>query len=184
VLDLVDAFDERRARLDRNLLLRDHFAAVEAFVDIVDGDAGARDARGERVVDRMRSGEGGKERRVHVHDPVREAVEERRRQHVHVAGQHDELDVVLLEPRRHDEVSLLPRRVAVEGEGRGGDPCGASTLERPGVAAVRGDAGDRQLRVDQRLQVGSFARDEDADHVLSIRPMTRSPSAGSGTIAQ
>ena len=36
---------------------------------------------------------------------------------------------------------------------------------------VRRDGDDRQSRVDQRLQVRAFARDEDADHAPSILPI-------------
>ena len=89
-----------------DLLLHDHRPGVEALVDVVDGHAGRLDAGGERVVDRVRAGEGGQQRGVDVDDAAREAVEERRRQQVHVAGEHDELDAVLLEPGRHHEVAL------------------------------------------------------------------------------
>ena len=59
-------------------LLADHRAGVEPFVDVVDGDAGRLDARGQRVVDRPRAGELRQQRRVDVDDAVGEAIEERR----------------------------------------------------------------------------------------------------------
>ena len=57
MLDRVDPLDQRRARLDRDRLLQDHRAGVEAFVHVVDGDAGGLRAGRERVVDRVRAGE-------------------------------------------------------------------------------------------------------------------------------
>jgi len=53
---------------------------------------------------------------VDVHDPLRKPVEERLRQQVHVPREDDQLHLVLLEPGRHHEISLLAVRVAVEAE--------------------------------------------------------------------
>ena len=172
---------ERRARLDRHLHLRDHGARVEPLVDVVDGDAGRVDAGSKRVGDRVRAGEGGQERRMDVDDALREAVEERLRQQMHVPGEDDELDAVLLEPGCEHEVALGPVGVAVERERRGRDAGLARADERVRVAPVRRDRRDRQPRVEQRLQVGAVAADEHADH--AIRPITVSPGAGSATTA-
>ena len=79
-----------------------------------------------------------------VDHAIREALQERRRQQVHVAREHDELDAVLLEPRRHHEVALGAVGVAVEAERRGRDARFARPDERVGVFAVRGDRGDRE----------------------------------------
>ena len=57
MLDRVDPFDERVARLDRHILLCDQRAGVEALVDVVDADSRRLDARRERVVDRVRARE-------------------------------------------------------------------------------------------------------------------------------
>ena len=65
-----------------------------------------------------------------VDDPLGEAVEERPRQQVHVAGADDELDAALLEPVGHRAVALLAARVVVEREGRGRDPGVSRALER------------------------------------------------------
>ena len=107
VLDRVDALLERRARLERHGLLREHRPGVEPVVDVVHGHAGRVGAGRERVADRVRAGERRQERRVDVHDPTGEPAQERLGQKVHVAGEHDELDAVLLEPGRHHEVALL-----------------------------------------------------------------------------
>ena len=147
----------------------------------MDGHAGRVDAGGERFFDRTGAGEGREERRVDVHDPVPEAVEERRSQQLHEARQHDQLDIQLLEPGRHDEIALLPARMAVEAEGGRGDAGGTGALQRIRVLPARRDGDDGQAGVDQRLEVRPVAADEHADH--STRPITSS-SPGSATTAQ
>ena len=57
-------------------LLPQHGAGVDALVDEVNRRAGLGDARGERLLDGVGAGEGGKQRRMHVHDSTREAGEE------------------------------------------------------------------------------------------------------------
>ncbi len=104
-----------------------------------------------------------------------------RREQMHVAGEHDRLDAVLLEPGRHHEIALLAVDVAVERKGGCRYPRGACTNESVGVFAVGGDGSDREARVDQGLQVRAVPRDEDADH--AIRPITSSLGAGSATTA-
>ena len=155
---------------------------VEALVDEVDRDAGRLDARRERVVDRVRARERREQRGVDVHDAVREAREKRRREQMHVAGEHDRAR------RRAPRARSPSRDRAPRGstwqssaEGGGRDPCGACTNESVGVLPVGGDRSDRQARVDQRLQVRAVPGDEDADH--AIRPITSSPGAGSATTA-
>ena len=49
MLDRVDAFDERLARLDRQRFLPDHLAGVETLVDVVHGDTGRLDSGRECV---------------------------------------------------------------------------------------------------------------------------------------
>src|SRR3954465_10556478 len=107
MLDRVDALPDRLARLDGHQLRAEDRAGVDALVDEVDGDARHRDAGGEGVVYRVRARELRQEGGVDVDDAIGETVEERLRQQVHVAGEHDELDALLLEPRRHHEVALL-----------------------------------------------------------------------------
>ena len=59
-----------------------------------------------------------------------------RGEQVHVPGEHDQVDAVLLEPGRHHEVALLAARVAVERERRRRDPGCARTIESVGVLPV------------------------------------------------
>ena len=129
-------------------LLREHGPGVEPLVDVVHGHAGRVGAGRDRVADRVRAGERRQERRVDVDDPLGEPAQERLGEEVHVAGEHDELDAVLLEPRRHHEVALLAALVAVEAERRGRDAGLARADERVRVLAVRGDGADRQPVVD------------------------------------
>ena len=84
----------RVARQHRHALLREHRPGVDALVDEMHRGPGLGRAGGERVLDGVRPGEGGQQRRVDVDDPAREALEEARPQQVHVAGADDELDAV------------------------------------------------------------------------------------------
>ena len=139
VLDRVDPLLERLAGLDRDALLRAGSGPVSTpsstrwTVTPVVCDAG-----GERVLDRVRARErpaaatGGRSR-----SGSGKRSRNGWRQQVHVAGEHDELDAVLLEPGRHHEVALLAVGVAVEAEGRGRDAGSAGTLESVGVPPVR-----------------------------------------------
>ena len=179
VLDGVDALLERVARLDRDRSLLQHGPGVDARVDEVDGHAGDLGAGGERVLDRARAGKRRQQRGMDVDDPLREAVEERVREQVHVAGADDQADAVGLEPGGHRGVALLAAPAQLEDRGR--DPGRLGALERAHAGPVRRDGGDRQPLVDQRLQVRPLAGDEDADH--STRPIT-SRSPGSATTAQ
>ena len=76
-----------RSRLDRHRLWRDHGAGVDALVDVVDGRRRSRRRRRRaRPRSGARRGSAGSSDGVHVDDASGEAVEERRRQQVHVAG--------------------------------------------------------------------------------------------------
>src|SRR4051794_7941869 len=66
--------------------LEQYRPAVDALVDEVDGDPRDLDAVGERVGDSIESGERREERRVDVHDAIRESGEERGGQQLHVPG--------------------------------------------------------------------------------------------------
>ena len=150
-------------------------ARVEALVDEVHGDAGRLDARRERVLDRARARELGQQRRVDVDDPLGEAVEERRRQQVHVAGADDEPTPCSCEPVRHRRVALLAVGELVERETPRPAPrprSARSSARAPG--RFDATARDRQPGVEQRLQVRALAADEHADHAATIRPITRS----------
>ena len=76
-----------------------------------------------------------------------------------------------------EELTEIPEMLG----GRDGSGCGA--FQRTCVWAVRGDRGDGEPGVEQRLQVRSLAADEDADHARTIVPTTRA-SPGSGTTAR
>ena len=145
-------------------LLPDHRARVEPFVDVVDGDAGRLDARGQRVVDRPRAGELRQERRVHVDDAVGEAIEKRRREEVHVTGEDDQVDPAQLEPLGQLAIAGLTVGIAVELEDAVRNSRCVGAFECGCVAAVGRHGGDRQAGVDQRLQVRSVAGDEHPDH--------------------
>ena len=70
----------------------DDRAGVDARVDEVHGRAGDLAAVRKRVRDRVHAREGREQGRVHVQDPAGKALEERRGQQPHVAGEDDELD--------------------------------------------------------------------------------------------
>ena len=82
--------------------LRDDLAAVHARIDVMHGAAGFRRARGERLFPRFEAGKGGQQGRVDIDDAARERLEQRRLDHPHAAGEHDEFDARLREaaPRR------------------------------------------------------------------------------------
>jgi hypothetical protein len=112
---------------------------------------------------------------VDVQDPPGKALQERCRQKLHEAGENDQLDSPLGQPVRQLLVAALPR---VELHGRKGrclDPGLRCPVERPRLGVVGRDGNDRQIRLQQRLQIRSLATDEDADQRIS--PMTRPPAA-------
>ena len=179
----MDALDERLPRLDGHGLLPHDRPGVEALVDEVDRDTRRGHPGRERLVDRARARELRQERRVHVDDPLAEAVEERRRQQVHVARADDQPHAPLLEPVRHRGVPLHAVVVVLERERGGGDARGRRPLERARVGPVGRDGAHGQPRVEQRLEVRALAADEHSDQV--ILPITSSPAASAaGTTAQ
>ena len=95
---------------------------VDPLVDEVDGGARRGLAGGQRVLDRVHAGVLRQERRVDVHDPVREELEERRREQVHVAGEHGDLRSLLAQPEPKGAVPLLAIFVLVERETRPSPP--------------------------------------------------------------
>ena len=141
-------------------------------------------AGGERVVDRARARELGQQRGMDVDDPLREALEERRREQVHVAGADDEAHALLLEPVRHRRVALLAVGVVGQLEGGRGNARRARALERP-----RARRGSRRRRTTGNPASSSACRFEPSPltrtpiTLATIRPITRS-SPGSATTAQ
>ena len=156
-----------RARLDRDDLLTDDVAAVDAFVHEVDGNAGLVDAGSECIVDRMRPRKIWQQRRMHVDDPAgkrsrngavsRCMYPARTTSSTPCSSSH----VAMTRSRSSRVAWQSSENVAV------GMPAAARAVECTGVSAVRRDGDDRQSCVDQRLQVRPFARDEDADHVAA-----------------
>src|SRR3954454_24028717 len=102
VLDLVnsilDSGDVPRIRINRESLLHDDRAGVDALVDEMHRPPHLLDAVVECLLDRPHAREGREERRVHVDDAAREAPDERLAQQLHEAREHDELRAALLEP--------------------------------------------------------------------------------------
>jgi hypothetical protein len=109
---------------------------------------------------------------MHVDDPLRKALEEGRREEVHIAGADDEPGAVLLEPVRHRGVALLAVRELVERKALGRHAGRGCPAKRPHVRLARRDRRHGQTGVDERLQIRPLPGDEDADH--AIRPMTSS----------
>ena len=94
VLDGVESREQRRFVVtgqDLNGLGEDDGAAVERRVDQVDRHPGHAGARRERVADRVRSGKARQQRRMHVENPLRERVAERRADDAHEARQDDRI---------------------------------------------------------------------------------------------
>ena len=160
----------------------DDVARVDAAIDVVHGRGALGDTRREHVLERMRARERGQRCRVHVHDPARKPLEEPRREEMHVTGAHDELDPLRIEPVRERRVTRVSVLELVEREHGARHSGRRRTLERSRPGHVGRDRHDRQALVEQRLQVRPLARDQDADHVRTMRPITSS-SPGSGTTA-
>ncbi len=128
-------------------------------------------------------GNSRKRRRMDVHDPLREAREERRPQQVHVAGADDELDAAAVEPVRHRGVARVAVRVlARAGTSRSRRPRRSARASARAPSTFDATATTGRLGVEQRLQVRPLARDEHADHARTILPITSS-SPGSRTTA-
>ena len=174
------------ADLDR--ALEDDRAGVDALVDEVHGDPGDLRAVVERLLDRADARERRQQRRVDVDDPPRERCEEAPARQRHVAGEHDELDAALAQPRRHGGVA---RRAA--SEVRAGEDARSRRRRRRRASSARGSglsdatADDLHLApvhgVEQRLEVRPRPAGEDADlHVaeleLRVVPAGRAQAPG------
>ena len=85
------AYGRRVGRLwELQRALEDDRSGVHALVDEVHGDAEHLHAVGERLLDRGEARKGGQQRRVDVDHALRELPQERGREELHVAGEHDE----------------------------------------------------------------------------------------------
>src|SRR3954451_18135507 len=145
VLDLVhlllyDGDVPRIGKLERPL--EDDRAAVDALVDEMHGNSGQLYAVVECLLDRVDAREGGQQRRVDVDDPVREALDESRREDLHETREHHELCARRLDPVAERNVALGPAAVVARREDRRLDARGLSPLEPTSVGLVRPDADD------------------------------------------
>jgi hypothetical protein len=148
----------------RERLLQDDRPAVHALVHEVDGHAGQLDPVLERLLDRPHTREGRQQRRVHVHDPAREAADESRTEDLHEARQHHQAHAPLLQPVAERPVALVAVGVGVAREDGRLHAGAACTLEPPGALPARGYGGDvDRVVVEQRLQVGALPGDQYRD---------------------
>ena len=74
---------------------------------------------------------------------VGEALEEGRREDMHVAGEHDQGNTTILEPVGHRAIAIRSIRVALQLEDGSFDPGLLSALERLHARCVRADTDDR-----------------------------------------
>ena len=129
-----------RSRLARyrHRALEDDRARVDALVDEVDRDPGDPDPVVERLADRVEARERGQQRRVDVDHPVRRTgATKPAREQLHVAGEHDQVDLAARRASRRSRASRASRSGMLGGgEGGGLDPGRARPLERraPGLS--------------------------------------------------
>jgi O-acetylserine/cysteine efflux transporter len=152
--------------VDPGHLLLDDRPLVQVSGDVVRGGADQLDPARVRLVIRPRAFEAGQEGVVDVDDPPGQLPAERVGQHLHIAGQHDEVGPVVLD--QGEDLGLLrgpgfrPDRqmVVVDAVGLG---------QRPHIRVVRGDRHDvdaelpRPLPEQQVVQAVPGPRHEDQD---------------------
>jgi O-acetylserine/cysteine efflux transporter len=152
--------------VDPGHLLLDDRPLVQVSGDVVRGGADQLDPARVRLVIRPRAFEAGQEGVVDVDDPPGQLPAERVGQHLHIAGQHDEVGLVVLD--QGEDLGLLrgpgfrPDRqmVVVDAVGLG---------QRPHIRVVRGDRHDvdaelpRPLPEQQIVQAVTGPRHEDQD---------------------
>ena len=154
--------------------LEDDDAVVQLLIDKMDGAAGDLDAVVEGLLLRVEAGEGREQRGVDVEDAVGEGADEVRREQAHVAGEADELDVMLAESG--DDVGIVLGALAAAGvEGEGGEAALAGGGEAGSVGHVRDDDsnagvgdGARADRVGDGEEVGAAAGEEDTELVHGV----------------
>ena len=158
-LDLLDAFVQRRLGVaveDGHRLLGEDRAGVDLLGHEVHGAAGDLHAGGERVAHRVPALERGQQRRVRVHGPAAERVDERLGQDRAEPGHRDEIDAVAFE--RGDD--LLRVRDPVEGRaevgaldqlGRRPRPPGRRRGPPQGRSASTTTTGSRRSSIARRM---------------------------------
>lgn len=149
--------------------LEDDGAVIEVLVDEVDGAAGDFYSVVEGLLLRIEAGKGGKQRWVDVEDAVGEGGDEGGREQSHIAGEADEVHVVLAQAG--DEVAVvLGAGAALGDQHRRGEIQVAGGLDAGGI----GDVGDRYRdfdplklpspdRIGDGKKVGATAGEEDAE---------------------
>ena len=168
VLGGVDPRQERRlivAGEDRNRLLGHDRAAVERRVDEVDGDAGQRDACGERVAHGVEPRERRQQRGVDVEDPTVERRQDRGPEQPQVARQDHGV-------RRDRRQCLGQRRVVAARDERRLDPLLGRPVERRARAV-----GEHQRRPAPRRPRDQRRRPARGGWIRSPRPRQRSVPA-------
>jgi probable blue pigment (indigoidine) exporter len=125
-------------------VLVDDRALVEPGGDVVGRRSDHLDAPVPRLVVGPGAPEPGQEGVVEVDDPAGQRIAHRRRQHLHVAGEHHQLDALLLDQGEQPGVG---RGLRVGGDREVVERDAVALGERPEVAVVRPDGGDvdRQL---------------------------------------
>src|SRR6266550_1393828 len=109
----------------------------------------------------------------------RETLEKGGCQQVHVARADNELDALFFQPRRHGPIARLAAVELLELEHGCGDARMPRAGERLDATLVGRDGRDGQSFVDECLEIGAGARDEDADHTsLPITVPAAASSAG------
>ena len=121
--------------------LEDDDAVVEMLIDEVDGAAGDFRAVVEGLLLGVEAGKGWQKGGVNVEDPVGEGGDELRRQEAHIAGEADEVDLMVL--KAADDFGVVFGAGAAFGdEERGGDAERAGRFEAWGIGYVGDDDGD------------------------------------------
>ena len=106
----------------RDRLLQDDWTGVYPIVHEVDRDAPHLHAVGDLVFNGVGSRKGWQQRRMDVDHAPGEPLQETRVEKLHEPGEHDELDLALLEPGRHRAVAIATARIYRGLEHAGLDP--------------------------------------------------------------
>ena len=81
----------------RDVALAEDIPGIDSGINKMDSAAGFGNARFQRLTPGFQSAKGGEERGMDIDDPSREGIQERFLDDAHVSGEHDEIDLGLLE---------------------------------------------------------------------------------------
>src|SRR4051794_34816900 len=126
----------------RNRVLQDDRTGVYPVVHEVDRNSPHLYPVGDLVFDRVGSGKGWQQRRMDVDHTAWELTEERGVEELHESGEHDELDVSLLQPFGHHTVALGSAREGSRLEDAGLDLGVLCACQRPDARLAAGDGRD------------------------------------------